>query len=74
MSPIEFEQHIGGAVNAALKSGVNPTVIVTVLEGTKLEVLMMLKRQAQEARQQSEEAANKPSRIVGLDGESIAGN
>lgn len=71
MNASEFESHIGGAVNAAVRDGINPSIIVTVLEGIKLEVLLRVRQQAIDLRKKAQEVETEPAKIVGLDGEPL---
>lgn len=57
MNVQEFESHVAGAVNSALRNNIHPSIVVTVLEGTKLDVLLMMKNVA--AQQRREEQAKK---------------
>lgn len=69
MNPAEFESHIKGAVNSALSSGVHPTIVVTVLEGTKLDVLMAIRQQmAMQTRAKQQAENGHEPRIITPDG------
>jgi hypothetical protein len=46
MTPNEFESHINGAIGAAIKSQINPAIVVTVLELNKRRVLSMIENVA----------------------------